>query len=422
MPQSLHGRIRIPGDKSISHRGIMLGSIARGMTELFGFLDGADCRSSIACFRQLGVDIIQEGDHIRILGGGLHGLQQPKEILNVGNSGTTARLMSGILAGQSFPSSLTGDASIRRRPMTRIIDPLHAMGARIRSRRDDGCAPLDIEPSALRGIDYLSPLASAQVKSSVLLAGLYAQGKTSVTEPAKSRDHSERMLRAFGADLIEDGLTVSISPNPDLTGQKIHVPGDISSAAYWIAAASIIPGSEIIIENVNINPTRDGILHIARAMGADIEEINPHTVSQEPVADLFVRSAGLHGTRVDGPIIPRLIDEIPVIALMAACAEGVTTIADAHELRVKESDRIESMVKNLSAMGVSVTGTDDGMVICGGASLRGADIVTCHDHRIAMTFAVASLLADGPVHLDDPDCVSVSYPGFYRSLQLLLGQ
>lgn len=420
MAHALRGKIQVPGDKSISHRGIMLGAIAEGKTELYGFLDGADCRSSIACFRQMGIEILQERDHVTICGRGLHGLSQPRETLDVGNSGTTARLISGILAGQRFFSSLTGDASIRRRPMDRIMNPLNTMGARIRSRNGNGCAPLDIAPAVLRGIDYLSPVASAQIKSSVLLAGLYAKGKTSLTEPAKSRDHSERMLRAFGADLTQDGLTVTISPDPILVGQKIQVPGDISSAAYWIAAASISPGSEIIIENVNVNPTRDGILRVAKEMGADIERLNPRIVSREPVADLLVRSASLRGTRIDGSIIPTLIDEIPVIALMAACAEGETIIADARELRVKESDRIESIVTNLSAMGVSVTGTEDGMIIRGGPSLKGAEIATRHDHRIAMTFSIASLVADGPVLLDDPSCVRISYPDFYRSLRFLL--
>ena len=420
MIQALRGKIQVPGDKSISHRGIMFGSLAQGKTELTGFLDGADCRSSIRCFRQMGIDIVQEGDHVIVHGRGLHGLRKPNEILDVGNSGTTARLMSGILVGQEFSSALTGDASIQKRPMGRILDPLTTMGAGISSRLDNNCVPLDIAPARLHGIRYKSSVASAQVKSAVLLAGLYADGSTSVSEPVQSRDHTERMLKTMGAELHVDGLTVTIQPGPSLRGCRIQVPGDISSAAYWIAAASIVPDSELLIENVNTNPSRSGILKAARAMGADLTELNPRLVSGEPVADLLVRSADLHAARIDGPLIPSLIDEIPVIALMAACADGETIISDARELRVKESDRIETMVSNLSAMGVPISGREDGMVIRGGGPLRGAEIRTEHDHRIAMTFIIASLISDGPVRLDDPDCVKISYPGFYRTLDFLL--
>ncbi len=415
MSKSLRGEIKIPGDKSISHRGIMLGSLAEGTTELDGFLDGADCRSTIACFQKMGIEISQNNDHVVIHGKGLHGLSAPSSLLDVGNSGTTTRLMSGILAGQNFVSHLNGDASIQTRPMGRIITPLSQMGADIRSDKGNGCAPLTVHPADLKGITYNSPVASAQVKSCVLFAGMYADGETTVIEPALSRNHTELMVNGFGGEVISSGLSATIKPQPKLIGQHMEIPGDISSAAYFIAAALITPGSSLLIRNVNINPTRDGILRVAEAMGGKITRENVRTVSGEDVCDLLVESSTLHGITFGNDWIPTLIDEIPVIAVMAAAAEGQTIIKDAQELKVKESNRIDTVVNGLAAMGADAVPTDDGMIINGGKSLHNASIETKHDHRIAMAFTVAGLLSDG-VTLDDPDCVNISYPAFYETL------
>lgn len=425
---SLKGEIKVPGDKSISHRAIMFGSIAKGMTEVHGFLMGADCLSTMHCFQDMGISIeIRSVDGepvIFIEGRSLHGLSRPRDILDVGNSGTTTRLMSGILAAQDFDVTLNGDASIQSRPMRRIMKPLSLMGADIQSVKGNDCAPLTIHGQKLHGIHYDSPVASAQVKSSILLAGLYAEEETSVTEPSLSRNHTEIMLRSFGIPVRSEGNTASIPSAAEmgerrLTGQKILVPGDISSAAYFIVAALIVPGSEVLIRNVGINPTRDGILRVLKAMGADITYLNA-SYESEPVADLFVRTSHLHGTCVEGEIIPALIDEIPVIAIAAAYAEGTTIIKDAAELKVKESDRIAVMVDNLSRMGAKITGTEDGMIIEGGAPLHGAEIDSHLDHRIAMSFAVAALAAEGTTTIKDAECVNISYPGFYDTLNSLV--
>ena len=416
---TIKGEIAVPGDKSISHRAVMFGSIARGLTEITNFLQGADCLSTISCFRRLGIDIENTPDKILVHGKGLHGLSAPSEILDAGNSGTTTRLISGILAAQPFTATLTGDESIRKRPMGRIIEPLSMMGARIRSLEGNDCAPLEIHGTPLKGIHYTSKVASAQVKSSILLAGLYAQGKTSVTEPHVSRNHSEIMLNHFGATVTTTGSTVTVLPNPVLEGRSIVVPGDISSAAYFIAAGLIVPGAEVLIKNVGINETRDGIIRVAKAMGGNIQLLNENHDSGEPVADLLVSHSSLHGTRIDGALIPTLIDEIPVIAIMAAYANGQTVIADAAELKVKESNRIDVMVNNLSAMGADITGTDDGMIIGGGKPLHGALIHSMDDHRIAMSFAIASLLAEGTTVIEGAECVNISYPDFYKDLEKL---
>ncbi|QFJ55685.1 3-phosphoshikimate 1-carboxyvinyltransferase [Pseudobutyrivibrio xylanivorans] len=420
--KSLKGEITVPGDKSISHRGVMFGAISEGITELTGFLDGADCRSTIACFRDMGIDIKQESDHVVIHGKGLHGLTAPKQMLDVGNSGTTTRLISGILAGQPFVSSLNGDESIQKRPMGRIITPLSQMGAHIRSIKNNNCAPLEIGGSPLKAIHYDSPVASAQVKSCVLLAGLYADGITSVTEPVISRNHSELMLSGFGADIKSEGLTASIVGNPKLVGQKIEVPGDISSAAYFIVAGLICPNADLLIKNVNTNPTRAGIIKVAQAMGGNIELLNERVVSGEPVADIHVTTSELHGCEVSGEIIPALIDEIPVIAVMAACATGTTVIKDAAELKVKESDRIATVTENLKNMGCDMTPTDDGMIINGGKVLHGTTVNTYIDHRIAMAFAIAGLVADGETTFDNEDCCCISYPDFFKTLNNLTNQ
>lgn len=409
----LRGEIRVPGDKSISHRGIMLGSLAEGDTHLHGFLEGADCLSSIACFQKMGIEIERDGSNVTIHGKGLHGLHQPDGILDAGNSGTTTRLMSGILAGQDFSSTITGDDSLRTRPMKRVITPLSEMGAGIDS--DNGCLPMTVTGGHLHGIDYISPVASAQVKSCVLFAGLYADGKTSVTEPAISRNHTELMLRGFGASVKtdEEKHYVEVEPEPVLHGQDITVPGDISSAAYFLVAGLICEDADILIKNVNINPTRAGILKVIEDMGGNISYTDRRTVSGEEVADINVRTSSLHGTTVEGDIIPTLIDELPVIAVMAAYADGTTVIRDAAELRVKESDRIATVTENLRAMGCDMAPTDDGYIINGGRPLHGASIKTYKDHRIAMSFAVAALNADGETTLDDQSCVNISYPGFF---------
>lgn len=416
----LKGTLTVPGDKSISHRAVMFGALAEGTTTIHGFLKGADCLSTIGCFQAMGIDIEEKEDTIYVHGKGLRGLQAPDGVLDVGNSGTTTRLISGILAGQNFTSELSGDASLNTRPMKRIIAPLSMMGADITSKNKDGCAPLLIHGRPLSAIHYDSPVASAQVKSCVLLAGLYADGETSVTEPALSRDHTERMLRSFGADIRTEGRTCTIIPPKTLHGQHIEVPGDISSAAFFIAAACITPDSDVLIQNVGINPTRAGILEVCRAMGADVSLENVRETGGEPVADIRARTSRLKGTVIEGDIIPTLIDELPVIALMACFAEGQTIIRDAHELRVKESDRIAIVSNNLQAMGADVIPTDDGFLINsqqGTLTLHGASINCAMDHRIAMTFAVAGLNADGETVITDSDCVDVSYPDFFRQLE-----
>ncbi|MDD3402994.1 MAG: 3-phosphoshikimate 1-carboxyvinyltransferase [Hespellia sp.] len=422
----LKGTITIPGDKSISHRSIMLGAIAKGTTNVHHFLTGADCLATIQCFRAMGIEIEENKDNILVHGKGLHGLRKPNDVLNVGNSGTTTRLISGILAGQNFDSKLSGDNSLNSRPMRRIMEPLQMMGANISSVLRNDCAPLYISKGELHGISYTSKVASAQVKSAIILAGLYADGPTSVTEPALSRNHTELMLWEFGADirskfkLDSTRATVSVAPCKELFGQDITIPGDISSAAYFIAAGLITPDSEILIQNVGVNPTRAGILQVCADMGADITLLNERTSGGEPVADILVRTSQLHGVTIGGPIIPTLIDEIPVIAVMAALAEGETIIQDAAELKVKETNRIETVVDNLKNMGCDITAADDGMIIRGGNRLHGANIHTLLDHRIAMAFTIAGLNADGITNILDSKCVDVSYPAFYDTFELLL--
>lgn len=419
--RGLKGEVTIPGDKSISHRSIMLGSIALGTTEITHFLEGADCLSTIDCFRKMGVEIERKPSSILVHGKGLRGLTAPASTLNVGNSGTTTRLISGILSGQNFATTLSGDDSLNSRPMKRIMTPLNTMGAHIRSLNDNGCAPLHIRPGALHGIHYQSPVASAQVKSAVLLAGLYADSPTSVTEPALSRNHTELMLQGFGAyvatDLHTDGTaTAHVEPCKELYGQQICVPGDISSAAYFIAAALLVPGSELLVKNVGTNFTRAGFLKVCKAMGADIKTVSQTIEGGESRADLLVRYSHLKGTVIEGDIIPTLIDEIPMIAIMAAFADGQTVIKDAAELKVKETNRIDTVTAGLKAMGAVITPTDDGMIIEGTGHLNGASIQSYLDHRIAMAFSVAGLASDGETQIVDSQCVDVSYPEFYATL------
>lgn len=416
----LSGELTVPGDKSISHRSVMLGSLAKGTTAVRGFLQGADCLSSIACFRKMGVEIVNDGDLVTIKGLGLHGLKAPTDTLDVGNSGTTTRLMSGILAAQNFTCRVNGDASIQKRPMKRIMLPLSMMGADIKSELENDCAPLIITGSKLHGIAYDSPVASAQVKSAILFAGLYADGITSVTEPAVSRNHTELMFESFGVDIKTEGRTATVSPATELYAQEIEVPGDISSAAYFIAAGLITPNACVTIKNVGVNPTRDGILRVCEMMGANVKLEAKGGGVGEPIADVTVSTTTLHGCEIGGDIIPTLIDEIPIIAIMAATAEGDTIIKDAAELKVKESNRIDVMVSNLSAMGVDIEATDDGMIIHGGKPLHGATIDSKLDHRIAMSFAVASLIADGETEILGAECVDISYPTFYQDLKKLV--
>ena len=420
----LRGEVMIPGDKSISPRSIMFGSIALGKTEITGFLEGADCLSTIDCFRKMGIPISRDQHKIIVDGKGLRGLSMPSGLLNVGNSGTTTRLISGILSGQNFTSILSGDESLNSRPMGRIMKPLNAMGANISSLNNNNCAPLKIEPGKLHGIDYLSPVASAQVKSAILLAGLYADGNTTVTEPALSRNHTELMLNGFGANVSSvinaDGTaTAGIVPCKELYGQKINVPGDISSAAYFIAAGLLVPDSELLIKNVGINDTRAGFLKVCEMMGANITLLNKKIQGGEPTADVLVQTSQLKGCTVEGDIIPTLIDEIPIIAVMAAFAEGTTIIKDAAELKVKETNRIDTVVNNLKAMGANITPTDDGMIIEGTGHLRGADIESYLDHRIAMAFAIAGLASGGETRIHNSQCVDVSYPAFFETLNSL---
>ena len=403
------GQIKVPGDKSISHRAVMLGSLANGVTEISGFLKGADCLSTIDCFRKMGIDIDINGENVTVHGNGLRGLKKPDEMLYTGNSGTTTRLLCGILAGQNFDTSITGDASIQKRPMGRVVKPLSMMGAKI----ENEYCPLYITGTKLHGIDYKMPVASAQVKTAIILAGLYADGETVIHEIEKSRDHTELMLSAMGADLTVDNLDITVKPTNDLTAVNVDVPGDISSAAFFLVLGAIMPNSQITVINVGINPTRTGIIDVLKDMGADITLENVHTSAGETVADITVRSSSLKGTTVGGDIIPRLIDELPIIAVAAVFADGQTVIKDAQELKVKETNRIRAVVDEFNKCGIDITETDDGMIINGGKSIHGADFKTYGDHRMAMSLTVLAQLADGESTLDDSGCACVSYPTFF---------
>ncbi|QEI42176.1 3-phosphoshikimate 1-carboxyvinyltransferase 1 [Dolichospermum sp. UHCC 0315A] len=418
---SLQGRIRVPGDKSISHRALMLGAIAEGETQIQGLLLGEDPRSTAACFRALGAEISDlNTELVKVKGIGLGNFQEPINVLDAGNSGTTMRLMLGLLAshpGRFF--TVTGDSSLRSRPMSRVVKPLQQMGAQIWGRKGNTLAPLAIQGQALQPIHYHSPIASAQVKSCILLAGLNTQGQTTVTEPALSRDHSERMLRAYGAELSidPDRNSVTITGGAKLYGQTVIVPGDISSAAFWLVAGAIVPGSDLVVENVGVNPTRTGILEALALMGADIQLENQREVAGEPVADIRVRSGGLKSCTIAGDIIPRLIDEIPILAVAAAFAEGTTIIRDAEELRVKESDRITVMAQQLNKMGAKITELPDGMEIIGGTPLVGAEVDSHTDHRIAMSLAIAALNATGTTTIHRAEAAAISYPNFTNTLR-----
>lgn len=407
--QHARGILSVPGDKSISHRAVMLASLADGTTKISGFLKGADCLSTIDCFRRMGVNIEIDGDNVTVFGKGLYGLKAPANTLYTGNSGTTTRLLCGILAGQSFSSSITGDASICKRPMGRVTKPLSMMGAKI----ENEYCPLYIIGTKLHGIDYSMPVASAQVKTAIILAGLYAEGETVVRETEKSRNHTELMLTAMGANIESRGLNITVKKTDKLSSADVDVPGDISSAAFFMVLGTIMPNSSVTITKVGINPTRTGIIEVLSDMGADITLENKRISAGESVADITVRSSSLRGVRIDGDIIPRLIDELPIIAVASAFADGKTVIADAQELKVKETNRIRAVVDELSKAGVDITETDDGMIIDGGKALHGADFATYGDHRMAMSLTVLAQMADGISTIDDSECACVSYPSFF---------
>ncbi len=418
--KTVKGEISLPGDKSISHRAIMLGSIARRETRVKGFSDCLDCRNTLNAFLKLGIEIKERSEgELTVHGRGLKGLSSAQEVIDVGNSGTTIRLLSGILAGQDFSSTMTGDESLQKRPMRRIILPLKEMGAKI-SSPDDNHPPITIVGQKLHPIDYHSPVASAQVKSCVLLAGLYAEGRTRLTEPSPSRDHTERMLKYLGAPVETKGRTVSIEGVSELEARPITIPGDISSAAFFIVACLLLQNSQIRIKGVGINPTRTGIIDILKKMGADIVIENVHELCGEPVADVTVKSSGLRSTEIGGELIPRILDEIPVLAVAATQAEGVTEISDAQELRVKESDRIGNVVSQLSQMGASIREKRDGMVISGGKRLVGSSVNSFGDHRMAMALTIAGLIADGETTINDVDCIDTSFPRFMDILNRMV--
>ena len=414
---SVRGEMTVPGDKSISHRSIMFGSIATGRTVITNFLRGEDNFSTMNAFRSMGVRIDDDGTVVTVNGLGLRGLHEPDDVLDCGNSGTTMRLMAGLLSGQRFFSVLTGDQYLRKRPMKRVTEPLGFMGAKISGRGNGTLAPMAISGSPLNGISYDSAIASAQVKSAIMLAGLYAEGETVITEPSLSRDHSERMLRLFGASISTAGNSVTLNGFQELKGQEILVPGDISSAAFFIVAALITQDSELLIKNTGVNPTRTGVVDILKAMGGDIQLLNQREQSGEPVADILVRSSRLKGIEIGGEMVPRAIDEFPVICVAAALAEGTTTITEAKELRVKETDRIAAISSNLRIIGAgNIRETDDGMSIEGVEELKGGTVTSFGDHRIAMALSIAALACKSPVTIDDVSCTATSFPGFYDIL------
>ena len=419
-PEKFSGELLVSGDKSITHRAMMLGALTRGVTEITGHLDAEDCLSTLRCLQQLGTKINTRGGKLLIEGRNMV-FKEPAEILNAGNSGTTARLLLGILSGQSFKSNLTGDQSLQRRPMKRVVEPLRSMGAEIEGDEDGDSLPLSVQGGDLKAIDYKSPRASAQVKSALLLAGLYANGITTVEEPYPSRNHSELMLKQFGASVMSSGSKVSLEGQPQLKGCQLKVPGDISAAAFFMVAAAIVPESDLFLKDVGINPTRSGVIEVLKSMGAEIEVSNERTWGFEPVADIRIRGGSkLNSTSIGGSLVPRLIDEIPVLAVAAAFAEGETIIRDAAELKVKESDRITELSSQLYKLGVNITEKDDGMIIKGGAPLSGTDVDSCGDHRIAMALAVAGLAAQGETAVHNADVISVSFPGFMPALRSLI--
>ena len=410
-PSSFSGETDIPGDKSISHRAVMVSSISKGRAKVSGFLKSEDCMRTVTCFKSMGIDIDETPSGLIVEGRGLAGLKPPSDILYVGNSGTTIRLLLGILAGQPFKATLTGDESIGRRPMKRVMEPLVRMGASI-TGRDGDHTPITVQGGKLKPIEYDMPVASAQVKSAILLAGLFASGTTLVRESVPTRDHTERMLEHCGARIERRAGSISISGRHELAAQPIEVPGDISSASFVMAAACLIPGSDVFIRNVGVNPGRTGILDVLHRMGADIEVSDERMISGEPIADIRVKHSTLKGIKLSGAIIPRIIDEIPIIALLATQASGNTEISGAQELRVKESDRIATISSELNKFGADIKALPDGLVIKGGAKLKGAKCKSYSDHRIAMSCSIAGLIAKGATSIEDVECVETSFPGF----------
>lgn len=416
----LSGEIQIPGDKSISHRSVMFGALAEGKTTIRNFLEGADCLSTISCFQKMGVSIERDGENVTVIGQGIEQLQEPEEVLDTGNSGTTTRLILGILAGRDFHSTITGDESIAKRPMKRVTVPLREMGAAIDGRNGGDFTPISIRGGQLEAIQYTSPVASAQVKSAILLAGLQASGTTTVTEPHKSRDHTERMLSMFGAEVVTDGLTVSVQGGQKLKGTDVFVPGDISSAAFFLVAGAIVPNSRIVLKNVGLNPTRTGILDALKKMNAKITISENLSESAEPFGDLIIETSSLKACEISGDIIPRLIDEIPILALAATQAEGTTVIKDAAELKVKETNRIDTVVSQLKKLGAKLEPTEDGMIIHGKAALKGGASVSSHgDHRIGMMLGIAGLICENPIEIEETKAIDVSYPNFFSHIETL---
>ncbi|MCA0985773.1 3-phosphoshikimate 1-carboxyvinyltransferase [Guptibacillus algicola] len=415
----LEGSITIPGDKSISHRAVMFGAMANGTSKITNFLPGDDCLSTISCFTKMGVKIEQVGTSVTVHGKGIDGLQEPAELLDVGNSGTTFRLMMGVLAGRSFYSVLAGDDSIAKRPMNRVSIPLLEMGAKIDGRDNGTYAPISIRGGQLKGIHYSSPVASAQVKSAILLAGLQGSGTTSVTETHRSRNHTENMLESFGVNVVRDGLTVHVEGGQELIATDVEVPGDISSAAFFLVAGAIVPDSTITLLNVGINHTRSGIIDVLEQMGANLSIKNRRVINQEEVADLTIKTSNLSGITIEGEMIPRLIDEIPVIALLATKAKGRTVIRNAEELKVKETNRIDAVVHALKQLGANIHGTEDGMIIEETDRLSGSTLSSLGDHRIGMMLAVAGCMTDGDLKLENPEAIKVSYPDFFEHMKQL---
>ncbi|WP_156289228.1 3-phosphoshikimate 1-carboxyvinyltransferase [Oceanobacillus salinisoli] len=417
---ALMGEIEVPGDKSVSHRSIILGSLANGVTKVTNFLDGEDCMRTINAFRAMGVTIHKEGSTITVDGKGVSSLKEPMEPLYFGNSGTTTRLMLGIISGLDFFTTVYGDESLSNRPMDRVVQPLRKMNASIDGRSDGKYLPISIRGKKLTGMDYSLPVKSAQVKSAILLAGLFAEGETTVTEKTQTRDHTENMLEAFGADISRNGLSTTVTGKNTLSASNVHVPGDISSAAFFLVAAAIVPDSKVTLKNVGLNETRTGIIDVLLDMGANIKIENQQTVSGELIGDITVCSSDLNGVTIEGDMIPRLIDEIPIIALLATQANGKTIIRDAEELRVKETDRIAAVVDVLSTLGGDIKGTDDGMIIVGKTTLSGGKVASYNDHRIAMMSAIASLVAKDDIVIDDASSISISYPTFFEHLQSII--
>jgi 3-phosphoshikimate 1-carboxyvinyltransferase len=417
--KGLSGSIAVPGDKSISHRSVMFGAISEGVTTVSNFLPGDDCLSTISCFRKLGVQIEEQENELQIIGKGLDGLSEPIEFLDVGNSGTTIRLMLGILSGRPFFAALQGDHSIGKRPMTRVTVPLREMGAQIEGRKNGEYTPIAIRGGNLKPIHYQMPVASAQVKSSLLFAGLQADGETTIIEKTESRDHTERMIRHFGGEIQKEDGRITIKGGQKLSGTHVHVPGDISSAAFFLVAGAIIPNSEITLKNVGFNPTRTGIIDVMKKMGADIQILKSEDQAFEPYGDLLIKTSQLKGTIIEGDLIPRLIDEIPIIALLATQAEGTTIIKDAQELKVKETNRIDTVVNELKKLGANIIATDDGMIINGKSNLQGGTVSSYGDHRIGMMLAIAAAICTDEVYLENPAAISVSYPNFFTHLNQL---